>query len=78
MPHEHHHHGDCGHESSESDYLKEIGIQYSLYTKIDTENLECLNEAVDGSAKLVFKPYEDRLNFDKVSSNSSSNTFQTP
>lgn len=68
MPHDHNHgHGEgCAHESSDSDYLKEIGIQYSLYTKIDVDNLECLNESVEGSAKFIFKPYEERLNFDKV------------
>lgn len=62
----HHHHGNCEHESSDSDYLKEIGVQYGLYQKIDLENLDCLNETTDGSGKLVFKPYEDRLNFEKV------------
>lgn len=69
MPHEHPHlgHGSCSHESGDSDYLKEIGIQYSLYTKIDFEHLECLNETIEGSAKDVFKPYELRLDFDKVS-----------
>lgn len=68
MPHDHNHdHGEgCAHESTDSDYLKEIGIQYSLFKKIDVDNLECLNETVDGSAKLIFKPYEERLNFDKV------------
>lgn len=66
MPHDHHHEGGCAHESTDSDYLKEIGIQYSLYTKIDMNNLECLNETTDGSAKFIFKPYEERLNFDKV------------
>lgn len=68
MPHDHHHdgHGACAHSSNDSDHQDEIGIQYSLYTKIDMENLECLNEATEGSAKLVFKPYEERLNFDKV------------
>ncbi|XP_055297198.1 PITH domain-containing protein GA19395 [Sitodiplosis mosellana] len=66
MPDDHHHNeGGCVHESADSDYLKEIGIQYSLYTKIDMENLECLNESTDGSGKLVFKSYENRLNFDK-------------
>lgn len=64
----HHHHDGCAHESNDSDYLKEIGIQYGLYTKIDLENLECLNEAEDGSARFIFKPYEQRLNFDKVTS----------
>lgn len=68
MPHDHNHdHGEgCAHESTDSDYLKEIGIQYSLYKKIDLDNLECLNETVDDSAKFIFKPYEERLNFDKV------------
>lgn len=68
MPHDHHYdgHGACAHDSSDSDYLKEIGIQYSLYKKIDMENLECLNEATEKSGKFAFKPYEERLNFDKV------------
>lgn len=68
MPNDHNHqHGEgCAHESSDSDYMKEIGIQYSLFKKIDIDNLECLNETVDGSAKFIFKPYEERLNFDKV------------
>lgn len=68
MPHDHNHqHGEgCAHESNDSDYLKEIGIQYSLFKKIDVDNLECLNETVDGSVKYIFKPYEERLNFDKV------------
>lgn len=63
---DHHHHGGCSHESSDSDYQKEIGIQYSLFKKIDLDNLECLNETDEGSARNVFKPYEQRLNFDKV------------
>ncbi|KAG5443394.1 hypothetical protein CSKR_113667 [Clonorchis sinensis] len=33
-----------------------------LYQFIDLHNLECLNEAVIGSGKSVFKPYEDRKN----------------
>lgn len=69
MPHshDHGHDHDCAGESSESDYLKEIGIQYSLFKKIDMENLECLNESEEGSGKTIFKPYEERLNFEKVS-----------
>lgn len=61
-----HHHSGCAHESSDSDYLKEVGIQYSLYKKIDMVNLECLNELEDGSVQHVFKAYEERHNFDKV------------
>lgn len=68
MPHDHDHDGNgaCGHGVDHADHLKELGIQYSLYTKIDIDNLECLNESAEGSAKLVFKPYEERLNFDTV------------
>lgn len=67
MPHSHDHgnHGGCAHEASEIDPL-EMGIQYSLYSKIDMDNMECLNEEVDGSGRFVFKPYEKRLDFDKV------------
>lgn len=40
----------------------------SLYQKIDTENLQCLNEAEDGSGKTVFKPWDERLDKTKVQS----------
>ncbi|UYV68802.1 PITHD1 [Cordylochernes scorpioides] len=49
----------------EHDESPEFGIQYSLYTKIDTENVECLNETVDGSGKDVFKAWENRHDFEK-------------
>lgn len=62
-----HHHGhSCGAECDHEDNL-ELGVQYSLYKKIDLHNVECLNEAVDGTGKNVFRPWEDRLNVDKVS-----------
>ncbi|XP_055836545.1 PITH domain-containing protein GA19395 [Episyrphus balteatus] len=65
MPHGHsHNHGDeCGHEASDIDHALEMGIQYSLYQKIDLDNLECLNEETEDSGKKVFKPYEKRLDF---------------
>lgn len=60
-----HNHG-AGH-SCEGDHdhhdTPEMGLQYSLYSKIDKDNLECLNESTEGSGKLVFKPWEERLNF---------------
>ncbi|CRL04583.1 CLUMA_CG017652, isoform A [Clunio marinus] len=62
MPHSHSH-GSCEHESDGIDPL-EMGVQYSLYQKIDMHNLECLNEAENESAKNVFKSYENRLNFE--------------
>ena len=46
---------------------EEFGLQYSLYQKIDLENVQCLNEEHENSGKSVFKPWEDRKNRDKVS-----------
>lgn len=63
-----HGHGhSCEDEHNHDDDSPEMGIQYSLFNKIDKENLECLNEAEENSGKEVFKPWEQRLNFDKVS-----------
>lgn len=47
----------CDHESA-NDYREE----WSLNSRIDTENLQCLNERVDGSCKKIFRPWDDRLN----------------
>lgn len=51
MPHSHDH-GNCSHEAGDIDPL-EMGIQYSLYNKIDFNNLEVLNEAEENSGKRV-------------------------
>lgn len=63
-----HNHGPgCGCDHGQAGLSgEEFGVQYSLYQKIDTENLTCLNEEVENSGKLVFKPWEDRKNSDKV------------
>ncbi|KAK7792548.1 hypothetical protein R5R35_008651 [Gryllus longicercus] len=58
--HKHTCQGDHDHDDT-----PEMGLQYSLYNKIDTGNLECLNERVEGSGKDVFKAWEERLNFEK-------------
>ena len=61
-----HSHG-CGHEHHEHDMSEaEKGIQFSLYLKVDTDNVECLNEVVDGSGKDVFKPWDKRQDTEKV------------
>lgn len=60
-PHGHSCEGDNNHHES-----PETGLEYSLYAKIDKDNTECLNEAVEGSGRTVFKPWEERLNFDTV------------
>lgn len=61
--HDHGGHGSCG--DGHDHPPAELGVAYSLYTRIDTENVECLNEAIDGSGKTVFKPWEDRLTREK-------------
>ncbi|XP_065342463.1 PITH domain-containing protein GA19395 [Cloeon dipterum] len=60
-----HRHGHSCEGEHQHDESPEMGVQYSLYTKIDKENLECLNEETENSGKDVFKPWEQRLNFEK-------------
>lgn len=59
-------HGRCCDGDHQHRDTPEMGIEYSLYQKINKENLECLNEVVEGSGKSIFKPWEERLNFDTV------------
>lgn len=55
-------HNHChGHHDHDHSDAEEVGIQYNLYQKIDKENLQCLNESVEGSGKTVFKPWDKRL-----------------
>eukprot|EP00794_Sanderia_malayensis_P004622 gene4622-5229_t len=57
--------GSCGHQHHEHDHPKaDLGALYSLYTKIDTERVECLNEELEGSGKTVFKPWDRRMECD--------------
>ncbi|XP_022193636.1 PITH domain-containing protein CG6153 [Nilaparvata lugens] len=62
MSHSHGHSCDGDHDHDDT---PEMGIQYSLYSKIDLDNVECLNECDEGSGKLIFKPWEERLNQEK-------------
>ncbi|KAK3089541.1 hypothetical protein FSP39_004413 [Pinctada imbricata] len=59
-----HSHGGCEHDHDHGP--EDLSAQYSLYNKIDTEKVQCLNEAEDGSGKTVFKPWEQRLDKEKV------------
>jgi len=63
--HDHGHGDDCSHEAVDVDNQLEMGIEYSLYMKIDMENMVCLNEESEGSGKSVFRPFEERLDFSK-------------
>ncbi|XP_055680531.1 PITH domain-containing protein GA19395 [Lutzomyia longipalpis] len=56
----------CNHGSSGGVDPNEIGINYSLYTKIDLDNVECLNESVENSGKLIFRSYEERFDTEKI------------
>lgn len=59
--------GGCCAGHSSIDDSPEMGIEYSLFMKIDKDNLTCLNEKRDGSAKDIFKPWEERLTMNTVS-----------
>lgn len=65
--HGHSHGGGCQDHGHDHDHVTdaERGSAYSLYLKIDTERVQCLNEAEDGSAKYVFKPWDQRLDKEK-------------
>jgi hypothetical protein len=39
----------------------------SLYSKIQLERVQCLNERVDGMARSIIKPWDQRLDTEKVS-----------
>ena len=62
-----HSHG-CGADAHDDDHVREDerGTLYSLYLKIDTEKVQCLNEQIDGSGKDVFKPWDMRKDKEKV------------
>ena len=53
------------HEAHQHDN-PERGREYSLYTKIDFQTLDCLNETVEGSGASVFKPWDLRKDKSKV------------
>ena len=55
----HGHGGCCDHSGDATDETS--ATAFSLYSKIDTTNLECLNELVDGTGVKVFKPWSERL-----------------
>ena len=54
--------GACGHSHGHHDHKKvdDLGSVYTLYQKIDIENVECLNEAVENSGSVVFKCWDER------------------
>ena len=67
MSHDHSH-GGCSseHDHDHDDDNSNNASKYSLYLKIDTARLDCLNELLVDSGKTVFKPWDERLTTDKV------------
>ena len=66
MPHGHSH-GSCGQECDHDDASDaDRGHLFSLFQKIDTDRLECLNEMDEGSGKTIFKSWDQRLDTQKV------------
>lgn len=57
--HNHDHSGGCCHHGDDAEESQSVA--YSLYQKIDLNNVQCLNEVVDGSGVKVFKPWSNRL-----------------
>ncbi len=51
----------CDHQSANDN-----SPEWNLLSKINMENLQCLNEKIDGSCKKIFRPWDDRLNKDYV------------
>ena len=51
----------CDHQSTDED-----PAEWSLFCKIDTANLTCLNETSEGSCKKIFRAWEDRLSKEHV------------
>ena len=44
------------------------GVEYSLFSKIVMDEVECLNEAEENSGRTVFKSWENRMDKEKVHS----------
>ncbi len=42
-----------------------LGVEYSLFRKINLDEVECLNEAEENSGRTVFKPWEQRMDKEK-------------
>lgn len=58
----------CHDEHCEHDHddLPESGEQFLLYSKIDLDNVRCLNEAEPDSGKKVIRPWNERMDDLKV------------
>ena len=60
-----HDHGCCDHSAGGAKAAEDAGLEYGLRDKIIMDEVECLNEAVEGSGKTVFKPQHEKLDKEK-------------
>ena len=62
MPFEH----NCTHSTCDHEPAGDDGSEWNLNSRIDLQNLQCLNEEVDGSCKKVFRSWDERLSREHV------------
>lgn len=64
---DHHNHssGCCHHSEEDVDNSTNLGLMYSLYSKIDLQNLTTLNELEENSGREVFRSWDERLSKEK-------------
>lgn len=67
----HCHDEHCDHDHSD---LPDSGEQFLLYSKIDLDNVRCLNESEPNSGKKVIRPWNERMDDLKVRPIRRSNT----
>jgi len=56
--------GGCCHSNDDHTDPNNLGLLYSLYSKIDINNLTTLNESEENSGRTVFRSWDDRLSKD--------------
>lgn len=60
------HHCHDEHCDHDHDDLPGAGDQFLLYSRIDRDNVRCMNEAEPGMGKAVIKPWNERLDNTKA------------
>ena len=64
--HNHSHSGGCCHSNDDHADPNNLGLLYSLYSKIDLDNLTTLNESEENSGRTVFRSWDERLSKEQV------------
>ncbi|KAI9004040.1 galactose-binding domain-like protein [Gaertneriomyces semiglobifer] len=59
--HDHGGHGGHNHDHDHDHDGPARGDEYSLYQQVDIDNIRCLNESEEGTAKQVFKSWDERF-----------------